>query len=115
VSDVRQVEVHTPELLLPGPSHLEVEIAIATLKKYKSPGSDQTPAELIPAGGETLVSVIHNPLILFGIRNNCLISGTTLLLYQFTKKLIKLAAVIIVVYHCYQFHTTFYQISFSQS
>jgi hypothetical protein len=29
------------------------------LKKYKSPGSDQIPAELIQAGGETLQSEIH--------------------------------------------------------
>jgi hypothetical protein len=40
VSDVRQIEVHTAEPLVPGPSHLEVEIAIAKLKKYKLPGSD---------------------------------------------------------------------------
>jgi hypothetical protein len=40
VSDVRQIEVHTAEPLVLGPSHLEVEIAIAKLKKYKSPGSD---------------------------------------------------------------------------
>jgi hypothetical protein len=45
ISDVRQVEVHTAEPLVPGPSRLEVEIAIAKLKKYKSPGSDQIPAE----------------------------------------------------------------------
>jgi hypothetical protein len=36
-----------------------VEIAIAKLKKYKSPGSDQIPAELIQEGGETLQSAIH--------------------------------------------------------
>jgi hypothetical protein len=30
-----------------GPSRLEVQIAIAKLKKYKSPGSDQIPTELI--------------------------------------------------------------------
>jgi hypothetical protein len=36
-----------------------VEIAIAKLKKYKSPGSDQIPAELIQAGGEILQSAIH--------------------------------------------------------
>jgi hypothetical protein len=59
ISDVRQTEIHTAEPLVPGPSHREVEISIATLKKYKSPGSDQIPAELIQAGGETLVSVIH--------------------------------------------------------
>jgi hypothetical protein len=28
VSDVRQIEIHTVELLLPGPSHLEVEILL---------------------------------------------------------------------------------------
>jgi hypothetical protein len=33
-----------------------VEIAMAKLKKYKSPGSDQIPAELIQAGGEILLS-----------------------------------------------------------
>jgi hypothetical protein len=59
VSDVRQIEVHTAELLVPGLSRLEVEIAIAKLKRYKSPGSDQIPAELIQAGGEILLSEIH--------------------------------------------------------
>jgi hypothetical protein len=47
------------EPLVPGPSHLEVEIAIAKLKKYKSPGGDKIPAELIQAGGEMLLSAIH--------------------------------------------------------
>jgi hypothetical protein len=59
VSDVRQIEVHTDEPLVPGPSRLEVEIVIAKLKKYKSPGSDQIPAELIQTGGEILLSEIH--------------------------------------------------------
>jgi hypothetical protein len=54
VSDVRQVEVH-----MAGPSHLQVEIAIEKLKKYKSPGSDHILAELIQAGGKMLLSVIH--------------------------------------------------------
>jgi hypothetical protein len=31
-------------------------------KKYKSPGSDQIPAELIQAGGEILLSAIHKPI-----------------------------------------------------
>jgi hypothetical protein len=39
VSDVRQIEVHTAEPLAPGPSRLEIEIAIAELKKHKSPDS----------------------------------------------------------------------------
>jgi hypothetical protein len=59
VSDVRQIEVHTAEPLVPGPSHLEVEIAIAKLKKYKSPCSDLILAELTQAGGEILLSAIH--------------------------------------------------------
>jgi hypothetical protein len=59
VRDVRQIEVHAAEPLVPGPSRLEVEIAIAKLKKYKLPGSDQIPAELIQAGGEILLSAIH--------------------------------------------------------
>jgi hypothetical protein len=59
VSDVIQIEVHMTQPLVPGPSRLEVEIAITKLKKYKSPGSDQIPAELIQAGGEMLLSAIH--------------------------------------------------------
>jgi hypothetical protein len=85
VSDVRQIEVDMAEPLVLGPSHLEVEIAIAKLKKYKSPGSDQIPVELIQAGAKMLLS-----LILFGIRKNCLISGRSLLLYQFTERMAEL-------------------------
>jgi hypothetical protein len=59
VSDVRQIEVHSAEPLVPGPSRLEGEIAIAKLKKYKSPRSGQIPADLIKAGGEMLLSAIH--------------------------------------------------------
>jgi hypothetical protein len=59
VSDVRQIEVHTAEPLVPGPSGPEVEIAIAKLKKYKSLGSDQILAELIQARGEILLSAIN--------------------------------------------------------
>jgi hypothetical protein len=55
---VRQIEVHRAKPLVPGPICLEVEIAIAKLKKYKFPGSDEILAELIPAGGEILLSAI---------------------------------------------------------
>jgi hypothetical protein len=47
VRDDRQIEVHAAEPLVPGTSFLEVEIAIAKLKTYKSPGSDQISVELI--------------------------------------------------------------------
>jgi hypothetical protein len=59
VSDVRQIEVHTAEPLVHGPRHLEVEIVIAQLKKYKSPGSEHIPAELIQTRGKMLLSAIH--------------------------------------------------------
>jgi hypothetical protein len=45
--------------LVPDPRPFEVEIAIAKRKKYKSPGNDQIPAELIQAGGETVCSKIR--------------------------------------------------------
>jgi hypothetical protein len=48
---------YTAEPLVPGPSHLEVEIAIARLKNYNLSGSDE-----IQAGDETLLSVIHKPI-----------------------------------------------------
>jgi hypothetical protein len=59
VSDVRQIEILTAELLVPDPSPFEVEIAIENLKKYKLPGSDQILAELIQTEGEKLHSEIH--------------------------------------------------------
>jgi hypothetical protein len=59
VSDVRQIEVHTAAPLVIDPSPFEVEIAIENLKRYKSPGSDGIPAELIQARGEILRSKIH--------------------------------------------------------
>jgi hypothetical protein len=39
VSDIRQIEVHTSEILMPDPNPLEIEIAIANLEKAE--GSDQ--------------------------------------------------------------------------
>jgi hypothetical protein len=59
VNDVRQTKIHTADPLIPEPSSFEVEIAIEKLKRYKSPGTDQMPAELIQAGGSTLRSEIH--------------------------------------------------------
>jgi hypothetical protein len=45
IIDVRQTEIHSAE---------PFEITIVKLKKYKSPGIDQIPSELIKAGGEIL-------------------------------------------------------------
>jgi hypothetical protein len=51
VHNVNQIKVHSAEPLVSGPSHLEFEIAIAKLKKYKSPGSDQSPADILLSRG----------------------------------------------------------------
>jgi hypothetical protein len=59
VGDIRQIEIHTAELLVPYPSASEVEIAIGKFKMYKSSDSDQIPAELNQGGNETLLSEIH--------------------------------------------------------
>jgi hypothetical protein len=55
VHNVRQKDIHTAQPLVPEPSLVEVEIATGKLS-YKSPGTDQIPAELIKAGIETLCS-----------------------------------------------------------
>jgi hypothetical protein len=61
---IRQTEIHTSEPFLPEPSAAEVEVAIRKIKRFKAPGSDQIPAELIQAGGETLQSEIHKLIML---------------------------------------------------
>jgi hypothetical protein len=63
VSDVRQAEIHTAELLVPEPSALKVELAIEKLKSHKSPGIDQIPAKLIKAGSRTIRCAIHKLII----------------------------------------------------
>jgi hypothetical protein len=59
VSDVRQIEIHRAVPLVSDPSPFEVEIAIAKLERYTSPGRDQMSVESIQAGGEILRSKIH--------------------------------------------------------
>jgi hypothetical protein len=59
VSEVRQIEIHTAEPLVPDPRPFEIEITIEKFRRYKLPGSDQILGELIQAGGEMLHSKIH--------------------------------------------------------
>jgi hypothetical protein len=108
---------HTAKPLVPGPSRLEVETAIAKLKKNKSPSSDQIPAELIQAGGEILLSANHkliNSVWNKGKKRTAWSVEGDELLYQFKKRMTKLTVLIIVGYHCYHLHVKFYGISFSQ-
>jgi hypothetical protein len=48
---IRQTEIHTAEPFVPEPSAAELEVAISKLKRYKTPGSDHIPADLIQGGG----------------------------------------------------------------
>jgi hypothetical protein len=57
------------------------------------------------------VSVIHKLITSIWNKKELPISGRSLLLYQFTRRMIKLTVIFIVVYQCYQLHTKFYQIS----
>jgi hypothetical protein len=64
----------TVEPLLPGLCRLEAEIAAAKLEKYKLPGNDKIPAELIQADGENLLWS-KTSLIPFGGSKDCLMNG----------------------------------------
>jgi hypothetical protein len=55
--------MHTADILVPKPSAFEIELAIKKLKRHKSPGTDQIPAELIKAGGKTIFYDIRNLVI----------------------------------------------------
>jgi hypothetical protein len=72
VHDVRQMDIHTAVPLVPEPSHVEVEIAMGKLKSYKSPDTDQIPAELIKVGGEKLYSEIHRFICSIGNKEELL-------------------------------------------
>jgi hypothetical protein len=62
---IRQTDIHTAEPFVPEPSAAEVEIAVRNLKRYRVPGSDQIPAELIQAGrGGILHFEIHKLIML---------------------------------------------------
>jgi len=59
VKDIRQTEIQTAEPLVPTPCAFKAEMAIEKLKRNRSPGINQIPAELIKAGGRTIYSEIH--------------------------------------------------------
>jgi hypothetical protein len=89
VSNVRQIEIHTAEPLVPDPNPSEVEIVIANLKKYKSPGSDQILEDWFKQEEKHYSMTSINSLILLGVRKDCLISERSPLLHQFTRRVIK--------------------------
>jgi hypothetical protein len=109
VSDV----IHTSEPLVPGPSSLEVEIAIAKFKKYKSPGSHEIPAELIQSGDEILMSTIQKLINSVSHKEELPDQWKEFIIVP-VHRVTKLTVIIILRYHCYQLHTKFYRIYSSQ-
>jgi hypothetical protein len=87
--------MHTTEPLVPQPILFEVEIVNGKLERYKLPDGYQVQAELIQAEVKHYDLRSANQFFLFGPRKNCLISGRSILLYQFTSKIIKLTVAII--------------------
>jgi hypothetical protein len=108
VHDVRHMDIHTVEPLVPESHLVEVEIAIGKLKSYKSPGTDQIPAELIKAGVKYYILRYTNLFVPYGIRRNWHSSGRNLLLYQFIRRVIRLIVIIIEESPSYQLSTKFY-------
>ena len=104
INDVRQMDIHTAEPLVPEPSAFEVELAIEKLKSHRSPDIDHIPAELIKAGVGQFTIRFVNLLFLFGVRRNCLRSGRGRSLRQVIKQIV----VIIRRYQSNQLHTKFY-------
>jgi hypothetical protein len=77
-------------------------MAIEKLKRHKSPGIDQIPAELIKAGDRRIRSEI-----LFEIRRKCLRNERCCPLYLFVRRAIKETVVITEAYHVRQLRTKF--------
>jgi hypothetical protein len=75
------------------------------LKRYKSPDSDQIPAELIQAGGEILLSEIHKTTNSIWNKEDLPDNRRSLLLHEFRRKAIKLTVVIMTQYNFMQILT----------
>jgi hypothetical protein len=100
--------VYTPEPFVPERTALVLRLLSGSWKRYKPPGIDQIPAELIQAGGggECIPKSI-NLLSWSGTKKNYPTSEKSKLTYIITKRVIKLTVVIIEAYHYCKLHTKF--------
>jgi hypothetical protein len=101
VNVVRQTEIHTAKPLVHQPSACEVEIVTEKLKRPRSPGIVQIPAELIKDNSLRYISL----LIMSEIRRNCLSSGKSQSLNLFLRSVITLAVVTPEAHHFCQLCT----------
>ena len=112
--DARQTEIKTAELLVPGPSAFEFQMAIETLNRHEPPGIDQIPDELFKQGVAKFALRSINVLILFGMKRNCLRSGRSRSLYLSIRRVMKHTVVIIEAYYFCKLRKKFYLTSSSQ-
>jgi len=108
VNNDRQKEIHTAELLVPEPSAFDMELAIEKLKRHKSPGIDQIPAEQIKAVGRTICSEIHKLIRSVWNKKELSEERKESIVVPIYKKGIKQTVVIIQSYHICQRRTKFY-------
>jgi hypothetical protein len=100
---------------VPEPSVFEVEMTIEKSKRYKSPGIDRIPAELLKAGDSKVYSQIHKSINSVWNKEKLPEQWKGQSLYIFIRRVIKQILVIIVAYHSCQLHTKFHQTFFYQS
>jgi hypothetical protein len=85
---------------VPEHSASEAEAAIGKLKRYKSPGVDQIPAELIQTRRETLCSEIQNLIKLISNKEELPQQWKESIVIPAHKRGDKLAVLIIEAHHC---------------
>jgi hypothetical protein len=83
-------------------------ISIGKLKSYKSRGTDQIPAELIKAGGETLYSEIHRLICCIWNKEELPQQWKESIIVPIRKRAIRLIVIIIEESPSYQLPTKFY-------
>jgi hypothetical protein len=108
VHNVRQKDIHTAEPLIPESDLVELEIAVGKLKSYKAQGTDQIPAELIIAGGETLCSETHRLICSIWNKEELPQQWKESIIVPIHKMVIRMIVIIIEEIPSYQLPTTFY-------
>jgi hypothetical protein len=93
---------------VPEASLVKVEVAIGKLKRYKSPRTDQIPAELIKAGGEILQSEIYKLIRSMWNKQELPQKWKESVIVPMYKRVIRLAVIIIEESPSYQLPTKFY-------
>jgi len=90
-------------------------MAVEKLKRYKSPGTDQIPADMIQAGSSTMHCEILKLINSVWIKKELPEQWKAKSLYLLIRRDIKQIVVIIKVCHCYELRSEFYPTLFSKN